>query len=146
MLLARLAGGIAEGDLIPQQAFQIGGLYSFLNPFALRGYPERAEGGKNVATGTLEYRFPAWYALHGFDTKPFFLDRLHGAIFVDAGQVWGGDSQSFRSDRIKVGAGTEIRCDMTLGYWLKLTPAIGYARGFNQDGESMIYITIYANL
>jgi outer membrane translocation and assembly module TamA len=145
VLVARLSGGIADGDLTPQQAFQLGGLRSFLNPFALRGYPERSETGKYVATGTLEHRFPAWYILRGFGSKPIFLDRLHGATFVDAGQVW-DDNRSFRSDRIKVGAGLEARLDMTIGYWARLTPAIGYAHGFNQGGEDRLYFTIYVDL
>ncbi len=145
VLLARLSGGISDGERILQQAFQLGGLYSFLNPFALRGYPERLEGGKYAATGTLEYRFPGWYPLRGKGTFPVFYDRLHGAAFLDAGQVW-GNSQSFRGDRLKVGAGLEARFDMTLGYWLKLTPAIGFAHGFDEGGESLVYITIYAKL
>jgi len=53
----------------------------------LRGYPSRFATGKYLATGTLEYRAPIWYIFRGFETKPFFWDRLHGAVFADAGET-----------------------------------------------------------
>lgn len=145
VLFLSLAGAVAEGDRTVQQAFQLGGLGSILNRFPLRGYPARFETGKYVATGTLEYRAPVRELLRGFGTKPFFFERLHGAIFTDAGQVW-DDQRSFKLDHVKVGAGLEARLDMTFGYWLKITPAIGYAHGFNQGGEDRAYFTIYVNL
>ena len=40
---------------------------------------------------------------------------------------------------MKVGAGVEARADLTLGYWLKIEPAIGFARGFNEGGEAQVY-------
>lgn len=145
-LLARVSGGLAEGEQSPQGSFQLGGVASFLNPFGLRGYESRFTTGSRVATGTLEYRFPISYLLKGFGTIPFFMDRLHGALFVDGGETW--DKQtSFRGSEIMVGAGAEIRFDMTLGYWLKVTPAIGYAHGFDkQFGIDQVYFMVYANL
>ena len=45
------------------------------------------------------------------------------------------------------GAGLEIRLDLVLGYWLKVTPAIGYAHGFDRTfGTDQIYFNIYSNL
>lgn len=140
-----LAGGVASGERTVQQAFQIGGTPSLLNRFPLRGYPSRFETGKYVATGTLEYRAPIRNFLRGFGTLPFFMEKLHGAVFADAGEVW-DDDRSFRLNRLKVGAGAELRSDITLGYWLKITPALGYAHGFNQGGEDQVYFTIYADL
>jgi outer membrane protein assembly factor BamA len=136
---------MADGNQPPQQAFQLGGLRSDLNPYGVRGYETRFATGSNVATATIEYRFPAWYFLRGINTKPVFFDRLHGAFFTDAGEIWDKD-RAFRSSDIKISAGTEIRMDMTLGYWLKLTPALGYARGLNRDGIDHLYFTIYMNL
>ena len=40
----------------------------------------------------------------------------------------------------------EARFDMTLGYLIKITPAVGFAHGFNEDGETRIYFTIYSDL
>ncbi len=144
-IMLNLKGGMAEGERVPQQAFQLGGITTPLNPFGLRGYESRFATGDYIATGTLEYRFPAWYFLRGFGTKPIFLDRVHGALFIEAGEVW-EKGKSFRDDRIKGSAGTEIRFDMTLGYWLKITPTVGYARGFDRDAIDHLYFSIYTNL
>ena len=145
-ILARVNGGLADGEQAPQGSFQLGGIASFLNPFGLRGYESRFTTGSRIATGTLEYRFPIEYFLRGFGTAPFFMDRLHGAVFVDAGETW-DTKNSFRGRDIMLGAGTEIRFDMTLGYWLKVTPAIGYAHGFDkQFGIDQVYFMVYTNL
>lgn len=144
-LMLRLTGGMAEGVQIPQQSFQLGGVTTQLNPFGVRGYESRFLTGNQAAVGTAEYRFPLWYFLRGINTKPLFFDRLHGAFFVDAGEVW-DRQKSFRGNQIRVGAGTEVRMDLTVGYWLQITPAIGYAHGFDHDGTDQVYFTIYANL
>ena len=47
---------------------------------------------------------------------------------------------------MKVGAGFEARMDMTLGYWLKVTPALGVAHGFSPGGENQVYLTLSVDL
>jgi Tol biopolymer transport system component len=146
VMFLRLSGALADGDLqFGQQAFQMGGIPSDLNPYPLRGYPERFMTGKYVATGTLEYRAPLFYPMIGPGTRPIFLEKVHTALFVDAGEVW-DDRNAFTGNKVKVGAGIEARTDITLGYWLKITPALGFAHGFNQGGENQIYLTVYMNL
>ena len=146
VLYLRLSGALADGNTgFGQQAFQIGGVPSDLNPYPLRGYPIRSETGKYVATGTLEYRAPLFYPLRGSGTLPFFAEKVHGALFVDAGEVW-DDRTHFSRNDVKVGAGVEARMDVTLGYWLKATPAIGIAHGFSSGGENQIYLTVYVGL
>ena len=144
VIYLNLKGAISEGERINQQAFQLGGI-PMQTEFPLRGYPSRFSTGQYIATGTLEYRAPIWYILRGRNTKPFFLDRLHGALFTDLGEAW-DNNIGFSSERLKIGAGIEVRFDMTLGYWLKITPTLGFAHGFNQDGETSVYFTIYSNL
>jgi hypothetical protein len=145
-LYLRLAGALSDANQnFGQQAFQIGGVPSDLNPYPLRGYPERSVTGKYVATGTLEYRAPLCYPLRGFGTLPAFAEKLHGALFVDAGEVW-DDRNAFSGANVKVGAGVEARLDLTLGYWLKVTPALGFAHGFNPGGENQVYLTVYMDL
>ncbi|MBU5612433.1 BamA/TamA family outer membrane protein [Geomonas azotofigens] len=146
VIYLRLAGAFADGDLqYGQQAFQLGGPPSDLNKFPLRGYPLRSMAGKYVATGTVEYRAPIMYPLHGVGTVPAFAEKLHCALFADAGQVW-DDRRSFHADETRVGAGVELRADLTLGYWAKVTPALGFAHGFNKGGEDQIYFTLYLGL
>lgn len=141
VVVMRLRGGISDGERTAQNSFQLGGPPDSLLDFPLRGYPSRFQAGKYVATGTLEYRMPVYYLFRGPGTAPVFLDRMHAAAFVDAGEAWGADA-SFSGSRMKVGAGVEARADLTLGYWLKIEPAIGFARGFDEGGEARVYFTI----
>jgi len=146
IIYLRLSGAASDGNLrFGQQAFQIGGVPSDLNPYPLRGYPDRSVTGKYVATGTLEYRAPLFYPLRGFGTLPAFAEKVHGALFIDAGEVW-DDANAFSASRAKVGAGIEARLDLTLGYWLKITPALGFAHGFGSGGENQVYLTVYLGL
>lgn len=146
VLYLRLAGALSDiNQKFGQQAFQIGGIPSDLNPYPLRGYPERSVSGKYVATGTLEYRAPLFFPMCGPGTFPFFAEKVHGALFVDAGEVW-DDRTPFSGSNVKVGAGVELRMDLTLGYWLKVTPALGFAHGFSPGGENQVYLTVYVDL
>ena len=146
VLYLRLSGALAHGDLqFGQPPFQVGGIPSDLNPYPLRGYPSRSLTGKRVATGTLEYRAPLFYPLRGRGTLPAFAEKVHTALFVDAGRVW-DDRNSSLGNETKVGAGIEARLDVTLGYWLKVTPAIGFAHGLDEGGENQLYLTVYVGL
>jgi hypothetical protein len=146
VLYLRLAGAVSDSNQkFGQQAFQTGGIPSDLNPYSLRGYPSRSQTGKYLATGTLEYRTPLFYPMHGAGTLPFFYEKVHGALFLDAGEVW-DDSRRFSTDRLQVGAGVEARLDLTVGYWVKVTPALGFARGLRAGGENQVYLTVYVDL
>jgi outer membrane translocation and assembly module TamA len=146
VIYLRLAGALSDlNQKFAQQAFQIGGVPSDLTPYPLRGYPDRSETGKYVATGTLEYRAPLFYPLRGFSTLPAFAEKVHGALFVDAGEVW-DDRNTLSGSKVRVGAGVEARLDLTLGYWLKVTPALGFAHGFTSGGENQVYLTVYLGL
>lgn len=145
VIYLRLAGAMADGSRkFAQQSFQIGGIPSDLNPYPLRGHPSRSVTGKYVATGTLEYRAPLFYPMYGPGTIPAFAEKVHGALFVDAGEAW--DDRTRFSGGVKVGAGVEARMDVTLGYWLKVTPALGFAHGFAPGGENRVYLTVYVDL
>jgi len=146
VLYLRLSGAVSDGNLKDgQQPFQIGGAPSDLNPYPLRGFPDRSVTGKYVATGTLEYRTPVYNPMRGCGTFPAFLEKVHQALFIDAGGVW-DDRNAFSGSSVKVGAGVEARLDLTLGYWLQITPALGFAHGFSPGGENQIYLTVYLDL
>ena len=141
VVAVRLNGGISDGERTTQGSFQLGGPPDTLREFPLRGYPSRFQTGKYIATGTLEYRMPVYYLFRGPGTAPVFLDRMHAAAFVDAGKAWGEDAP-FSGSRTRVGAGVEARADLTVGYWLKIEPAIGFAWGFDEGGGAQAYFTI----
>lgn len=146
VIYLRLAGAVTDSNSrYAQQAFQMGGVASELNPYPLRGYPSRSRTGKYLATGTLEYRSPLFNPMRGFGTLPWFTEKVHGALFVDAGEIW-DDSTHFSSSAVKVGTGAELRMDVSLGYWLKVTPALGFGHGFNQGGDNQVYFAVYVDL
>ncbi|MBI5236495.1 MAG: PD40 domain-containing protein [Deltaproteobacteria bacterium] len=144
VLYLNIKGGASSGDVIAQQAFQLGGTDS-LADFPLRGYKARSSAGKYAGTATLEWRAPFWYMFRGVNTKPFFMDSLHGALFTDGGEVW-DDSTGFSTGRLKVGVGAELRLDLKLGYLIEITPALGVAKGLTENGATQIYFTIHSNL
>ncbi|MEN8263178.1 MAG: peptidase S9 [Nitrospirota bacterium] len=141
-----LKGATSDGDLIAQQAYQVGGIPAFGNPYSVRGFSSGFETGRHIVKSTLEYRFPIMYIFKGRNTKPFFLDRLHLAVYSDAGNVWGSTKDEFDLNDTLVSVGLEVRLDLVLGYKLKITPAIGIAQGLTEDGETQPYITIYGEL
>lgn len=140
----RMKGGALSGDDVYQMKFHLGGDPNF-SEFSLRGYPSRFIYGNNAVTATLEYRMPLLYILRGWNTKPFFFDRLHLGTFLDGGTVW-NSKDDYSDDNIRTGVGVEVRFDITLGYMLKITPALGVAKGLGHGGEEQAYFTIYTEL
>ena len=65
-------------------------------------------------------------------SAPFFLRRLHGALFVDAGEAW--TDGAFRADELHAGIGAEIRFDLFFSYFLPLTVRLGIAAGLDEEG------------
>jgi Tol biopolymer transport system component len=138
-------GAASYGEQIAQQAYQIGGIPSNFNPYSLRGFSSGFETGKYVLTGTLEYRLPVKYIFRGWNTKPFFWDSVHLAVFADTGNVW-GLNKGFDLGDFSAGVGVEARMDMVLGYKIRITPALGIARGVTDDGGTQVYLTVYTEL
>ncbi|MFH0871248.1 MAG: BamA/TamA family outer membrane protein [bacterium] len=149
VLALRLLGGYAKGDLLRQRAFQMGGLTGGVGPLQiedqeifLRGYPEREFRGQRMAAGSLEYRFPIWNIERGRGTWPFFLQRLHGAGFVDCGNAWDhrGDFDDF-----KVGVGVEGRLNLEVAYAIPLQLRLILARGLQRGGETQMMLGLGAS-
>jgi len=68
----------------------------------LRGYPTRFRNGRGSGVLTLEQRyFSNWY--------PFKLVRIGGAVFLDAGQVWGRNVVDERNDDFLTDVGVGLR-------------------------------------
>jgi hypothetical protein len=113
----------------------IGGNYQTLaaqGALMMRGYPSGEFFGRNVFNGTLEYRFPLTDDYRGFGTIPLFIQRLHGAFFVDAitldGAYFDFPNLAFQGSKIGtfyVGYGAELRADVTTFYYLPLTLILG---------------------
>lgn len=139
VLLARLFAGTAAGDVPPQGAFALGGgspgdvVLNVDDAFLpLRGYPANAFRGDNAVLLGLEYRFPLDEIARGGETAPLFLRRLHGALFVDAGEAW--DGGGFDAADLRTGIGAELRLDLTFAYSFPLTLRAGVAWVLDEEG------------
>jgi hypothetical protein len=150
VLLARAFAGTSTGQAPPQGAYQLGGdnpgdIMLGLNDqtVTLRGYPTNVLRGQKAALGSLEYRFPITNLERGWDTKPFFYRRLHGAIFFEAGNAWDG---TYHEQDLHRSVGGEARLDMTLGYYLPLTIRFVFAKGLDKDGETQAYLGLWVPL
>ena len=148
VLATRFFGGLAQGDLLAQRAFQVGGdslgdLLQGLDDenLSLRGYPLRALRGQRVMLASTEYRFPLLNIEEGVGNGPLYFRRLHGALFAEGADVY--DRGGVTVNEIRTAAGAELRCDLDLGYRLPLTLRLVVAKGFDQGGENQGYLTLW---
>ena len=86
-----------------------------------------------------EYRLPLFDIEAGFLSLPFYLRRLHAALFVDVGGV---SMDRLSTEMLKVGVGGELRLDMLLAYYLPFTLRLGYGRGLMEGGENNFFLTM----
>jgi len=126
-------GGVATADLLGLvQGLAGGGFPSQADQ--LRGYPTGAFSGPTLVSTSAELRFPLFSTLRGYSTWPLFLRRLHGALFVDAGAVFGARDGAMgrrlgSADLLRFGAGGELRLEVVLAYYLRTDLRLGVARG-----------------
>ncbi len=104
--------------------------------WGLRGYPAGLIYGTRLATGTLEYRFPLVQTDIGYSTFPVMFRDLWVVLFAEMGDVW---KPEIYEPNIRSSAGIELHSKITIGYMLDVSGFVGYAKGFNKDGETQIY-------
>jgi hypothetical protein len=149
VLATRLSGAIGHGSLGGSPPFRLGGvpspsllsltpLQAFTASDQLRGYPADLFAGNGTLSASVELRFPILAPELGYSTWPIFLRRIHGAVFVDAGEAFvqgterGYSGPDFHWDRLRVGAGAELRLETALAYWLLADIRLGVARGLGK--------------
>ena len=149
VLMARLFLGGTNGGPPGQTAYSLGGGTPGAVEYApddttllLRGYPPNSFRGEKAVLASLEYRFPLLEVARGGVSAPFYLRRLHGALFVDAGEAW--TDGTIRADALHAGIGVEIRFDLFFTYFLPLTVRVGIAAGL--DSEGGVYPTLGISL
>ncbi len=109
------------------------------NEWGLRGYPAGVKYGNNIATAALEYRFPILQADSAFKTFPLMFRDLWGLLFFEYGDVWDSDPQL---KEFKASAGAELHIKITVGYAADISGFAGYAKGFDEGGETQFYLGI----
>ena len=110
----------------------------FFGSTFLRGYPRGTETGNRYALLTAEYRLPLLDVFGGPSMVPLFLRRLKLAAFTDWGQA-SADPLDYAPDAFRRSAGAELVTESTLGWRLALSARLGYAHGFDDDGEDQMY-------
>jgi Tol biopolymer transport system component len=147
VLVVRAFGGISTGRPLPQGAFALGGdspgdvtLAVDEQSVYLRGYPENSFRGRKAGLASLEYRFPLINIERGAGQAPFFLRRLHGAVFAEAGNAWDNE---FHSSDAKRAVGAELRLDMSIAYHLPVTLRLVLAKGLDEKGEGRVNIGLW---
>ena len=140
--------GKASGDVLAQGAFQLGGdnpgdvtINVTDTSVHLRGYPVNEYRGQKVGLLSTEYRFPIKNIERGGGNTPFFFKRVHGAVFVEAGNAWDG---AYASKELKKSVGAEARLDMTLSYFLPITVRVGLAKALDDKKDTVSMISIWA--
>jgi Tol biopolymer transport system component len=144
VLALRASGGTTWGEPKFERSFAVGGypdssLFDIVrtNAALLRGYPDDAFTGRRYASASVEYRFPLFTPQRGWRSLPVFLRHFRGTVFFDAAHAW---SKQFQIDDVKTAAGASIGVDTALGYALPATAELTVARGFDEPGDTRVYL------
>jgi outer membrane protein assembly factor BamA len=122
VLNPRLIGGwISDNSVDDFYHLYAGGLPG------LRGYTFYSIDGTKSFTGRMTLRFPL---LTGIDKRwgPFYVDRIHGALFAEAGNAW---TQNFELDDLKRDIGAELR--LKLYSWYGFPTDIQFTAAYGLD-------------
>ncbi len=168
VLALHLAAGLSEGTFGGQYPFSLGGvpqpdvaglLLSALGfastgsqPDQLRGYPSGIFQGSKLASGTFELRFPIAAPQWGYSTWPFFVRRISGSLFLDAGNAWVPMEGIPWLERIRFGTGAEVAVELVLGFYLPVLLRVGLGQGLGRllapagapdpYAETQVYVTL----
>ncbi|HEY9856193.1 MAG TPA: BamA/TamA family outer membrane protein [Stenomitos sp.] len=107
----------------------------------LRGYSRGLLSGNRMALGSLEYRFPIAEIQHGPGTLPFWVSRVSGAVFTEAGLV--GTDRMGTDPHVGVGAEARtvlevmnVPTELRLGLARGTHPTDGVTQGYLELGIS----------
>jgi dipeptidyl aminopeptidase/acylaminoacyl peptidase len=144
VLAVRAGGGTTWGEPRFQRSFAVGGypdasLFDIVrtNEAVLRGYPDNAFTGRRYAAFNAEYRFPLFSPQRGYRSLPLFLRHLRGSVFFDAASAWSGP---FEAEDLKTAAGASLGLDSALGFALPLRAELALAHGFQDQGDTLVYL------
>lgn len=102
VLAFRVSGGFADGPDAHAGFLDVGGASGTRETitgmdlfggssilFPVRGYPTGMRAGRTAWSATAEYRAPLGMLNRGLGAWPLHVDRIVGALYVDAGNAWG---------------------------------------------------------
>lgn len=107
----------------------------------LRGYPTGLASltGTNFGIATLEWRIPLGMVYDGMFVPPLGVGRQSLTLFAESGDAW----NAHENTQFKNSAGLEWNAEALIGYdLLGLGVTLGYAHGFNVDGDDHVYLKV----
>jgi outer membrane protein assembly factor BamA len=144
VLALRAGAGTTWGEPQFQRSFAVGGypdasLFDIVrtNDAILRGYPDNAFTGRRYAVLNAEYRFPLVSPQRGWRSLPLFLRHFRGSVFFDAAHAWSGP---FELSEVRTAAGAALGLDSAIGYALPLRAEVSVAHGFEDRGDTRVYL------
>ena len=144
VLALRAGGGNTWGEPRFERSFAVGGypdasLFDIVrtNEAVLRGYPDNAFTGRRYAAFNAEYRFPLFSPQRGWRSLPVFLRHFRGSVFFDAATAWSGP---FELSEVKTAAGAALGLDSAIGFVLPLRAELSVAHGFQEQGDTRVYL------
>lgn len=145
VLALRLSAGLARGPGADPSHYDVGGVSGGREPFTglglfggsarffpVRGFESGDRSGREAWSATLEYRFPLALVNEGLGLIPIHLDRVSGAVFLDAGNAWGPEEggryyrDNLRRDAL-ASAGLEVLTDVLTLFSIPVTLRGGVA-------------------
>lgn len=116
--------------------------------FPVRGYFQGQRFGRYAWTASAEYRFPILNAHRGVGLFPLHVDRVSGALFVDAGNAWGPNDPGVGGNflnprRVTLGAvGAELQTSVLALFSTRLFFRLGAAIKLNDEAGDPIYLRV----
>ena len=158
VLAVQLAGGVARGPDAPGGHFEVGGasgrpetvtgLALFGGSpifFPTRGYARGARQGRVAWSATGEYRFPIMLVHRGLGAWPFYLGRVVGTLFAEAGDAWDpATAEPFLGSgrRPMVSVGGELTAEAVALYDFSFLVRLGLAAPLVDGGDPQIYVRL----
>lgn len=134
------AAGSAEG-ITGLELFGGRGLF-----FPVRGYDDGDRSGTRAWTVSGEWRFPVWWVRAAPGLLPLHVERIHGAVFADAGNAWGPELPAPGYDNLRRDAlasvGAELRIDTDLFFTVPLGLRLGLAAPLVGDTGVRAYLRL----
>ncbi|MBN1500554.1 MAG: hypothetical protein JW982_10375 [Spirochaetes bacterium] len=141
---------ISGGSIIGEDStdtFSLGSSYFYsaslesLSAHGMRGYESSEAEGLNMTETSLGYYLPLIRKEGGCGTFPLMFSKLYLVPYFTAGEVF-TDGSDFNAGNIRKTAGIELFADFAAGYFLPLSFYVGYARGFDDEGQDSWYFGI----
>jgi Tol biopolymer transport system component len=132
-LSVRFVGGWSDAERA-EDGFAVGG---HMGNFALRGFAEKVQQGKQALISTLEYSFPLATIERAPSSWPIFFDDVRGSVFLDMGLA--GDTLDI--ENLKLGFGAELSLSLTTGYFFNWALRLGIAQGLGEPSPKL-YLSV----